>query len=193
MTIAEFTLAILLLLCTPGPTNTLMALAGYERGITKALPLIGAEIAGYLTVILPVATLAAPIFDQWPMLSLWMKLVAGAWVFVMALRLWSIKASSEKDHHVSGRAVYITTCLNPKALIIGLVIMPHGSLGLLAPHLALFAALVLAAACGWITLGATLGGRREAVFGPILISRLASVGMFAFALILTGTSLGALI
>ncbi|WP_367396515.1 hypothetical protein [Neorhizobium galegae] len=41
MTPPEFILAILLLLCTPGPTNTLMALGGYSRGWLKSLPLIG--------------------------------------------------------------------------------------------------------------------------------------------------------
>lgn len=192
MTIVEFTLAILLLLCTPGPTNTLMALAGYERGIWKGLPLIGAELAGYLTIILPVATLAAPLFDQWPMLSLWMKLVAGGWVFVMAIRLWSFKAPAQNSPRVTGRAVYLTTCLNPKALIIGLVIMPHGSLVALMPRLGLFAGLVIAAACGWMVAGATLKARSGGLFSPMLISRVASIGMFAFAVILTGTSLRAL-
>lgn len=192
MTIVEFTLAILLLLCTPGPTNTLIALAGYERGFWKGLPLIGAELAGYLTVILPVATLAAPFFDQWPMLSLWMKLMAGGWVFVMAIRLWSIKALAQNSPRVTGRTVYLTTCLNPKALIIGLVIMPHGSLVALMPRLGLFAGLVFAAACGWMIIGATLGNRREGLFSPMLISRMASIGMFTFAVILTGTSLRAL-
>ncbi|WP_137134961.1 threonine transporter RhtB [Rhizobium sp. FKY42] len=193
MTLVEFTFAILLLLCTPGPTNTLMALGGYERGVVKAMPLIGAELAGYLTVILPVATLAAPVFDEWPMLSLWMKLVAGLWVFVMAIRLWSIPAPTRGHPRVTGRSVYLTTCLNPKALIIGLVIMPHGSLLALMPRTALFAVLILMAASGWIVIGATLKKKGARLFSPAFISRAASIGMFTFALLLTGTSLGALI
>ncbi len=61
MTLLQFILAILLLLCTPGPTNTLMALGGYSRGWARALPLIGGELGGYLTVIVPVATLRRPL------------------------------------------------------------------------------------------------------------------------------------
>ncbi len=48
MSLEELVLALLVLLLTPGPTNTLMALAGAERGWTRALRLIPAELAGYL-------------------------------------------------------------------------------------------------------------------------------------------------
>lgn len=192
MTTLEFTLAILLLLSTPGPTNTLMAMAGYERGLRNGLPLILAELAGYLTVILPVATIAAPIFDQWPMLSLWMKLVAGGWVFIMAVRLWAIRTPDQSTPQITGKTVYLTTCLNPKALIIGLVLMPHGALAALLPSIGLFACLVVFAASGWILMGAALKARGKRIIGPTLISRTASIGMFAFAFILTSTSLRAL-
>lgn len=46
MHILSFTAALLLLLLTPGPTNTLMMLAGYERGWRSSLRLIGAELTG---------------------------------------------------------------------------------------------------------------------------------------------------
>ena len=86
MTLPEFTLAILLLLCTPGPTNTLMALGGYARGWLRGLPLIAGELGGYLLVIVPVATLAAPFFDAYPQALVWAKLAAGVWVLYLGYR-----------------------------------------------------------------------------------------------------------
>ena len=46
-----FALAVLAVLATPGPTNTLMAVAGATLGLRKGLRLIPAEVAGYLTSI----------------------------------------------------------------------------------------------------------------------------------------------
>lgn len=188
----EFALAILLLLATPGPTNTLMALAGYERGWLRATPLISAELLGYLLVIVPVATLAAPIFLAHPALALWAKLVAGAWVLFLAIKLWSVSPSSVASKKVTAGSVFVTTCLNPKALIIGLVIMPHEGLLNLLPWLAAFALLVVGAANGWIFFGALLKSGRLPALGPATISRVAAAGLFAFAMILAGTSLHAL-
>ena len=60
MDLPALTLALLALLLTPGPTNTLMALAGAERGLGGAARLIPAEIAAYLAVTLPLALALAP-------------------------------------------------------------------------------------------------------------------------------------
>ncbi|MDO1580584.1 LysE family translocator [Rhizobium oryzicola] len=185
----EFTLSILLLLATPGPTNTLMALAGYQRSWRRAAPLIGAELCGYLLVIIPVATLAASLFEEWPQLALWTKLLAGLWVLYLAVKLWSFKSGAGEARAVDARSVLVTTCLNPKALIIGLVIMPHQGLAALLPWLSLFSALVLAAANGWIAFGTLLSKGMLKRASPAVISRAAAAGLFVFVMILAGASL----
>ncbi|WP_046600498.1 LysE family translocator [Neorhizobium galegae] len=192
MTPPEFILAILLLLCTPGPTNTLMALGGYSRGWLKSLPLIGGELGGYLIVIVPVATLAAPFFDAYPQASVWAKLAAGVWVLYLGYRLWTSEKQAKDAVEVSVRQVFVTTVLNPKALIIALVIMPHGGLTELAPWLALFAGLVLLAANGWIAFGSLM--RRTELFEvkPIVIRRAAAVCLLLFAMILASASIQSL-
>ena len=58
MTMPELTLALMVLLLTPGPTNTLMLLAGTERGPGRALALIPVELAAYMAVITPLALLS---------------------------------------------------------------------------------------------------------------------------------------
>ena len=55
MTACEFAIALFVLLLTPGPTNTLIALAGAERGWLGALRLTPVEAAAYALVTLPLA------------------------------------------------------------------------------------------------------------------------------------------
>jgi threonine/homoserine/homoserine lactone efflux protein len=90
------------------------------------------------------------------------------------------------------KQVFVTTVLNPKALIIALVIMPHGTLSILAPWLALFASLVLFAANGWILFGRLMRGTRRFEIGPIAIRRTASVCLLLFAIILANSSIQSL-
>lgn len=189
MTSTEFALAILLLLCTPGPTNTLMALGGYARGWLKALPLIAGEIGGYLLVIVPVATLAAPFFDAYPQVSVWAKLTAGVWVFYLGYRLWMSEKQAKEAVEISVRQILVTTVLNPKALIIALVIMPHGGLVELAPWLALFAGLVLLAANGSIAFGCLMRRTERFEVKPIAVRRIAAACLVLFAMILASTSI----
>ena len=43
-----FVFAILSLLCTPGPTNTLLTVGAAARGLRASLPLLIGELFGYL-------------------------------------------------------------------------------------------------------------------------------------------------
>ncbi|CDZ68552.1 Putative threonine efflux protein [Neorhizobium galegae bv. orientalis] len=192
MTLPEFTVAILLLLCTPGPTNTLMALGGYSRGWLKGLPLIAGELGGYLPVIVPVATLAAPFFDAYPQASIWAKLAAGVWVLYLGYSLWMSEKQAKDAVEISIRQVFVTTVLNPKALIIALVIMPHGGLPTLAPRLALFAGLVLLAANGWIAFGSLMRRTERFEVKPIVVRRVAAACLVLFAMILASASIQSL-
>ncbi len=189
----QFILTILLLLCTPGPTNTLMALGGYARGWAKALPLVGGELGGYLLVIVPVATLAAPFFEAYPQAYMVAKIAAVLWVLYLGIRLWaSTKKADDDSAEISLRQVFITTVLNPKALIIALVIMPHGDLMILTPWLLLFAGLVLLAANGWIMFGRLMRGIRGFEIQPVVIRRVAAACLLLFAIILASSSIQSL-
>lgn len=193
VTSIQFTLAILLLLCTPGPTNTLMALGGYGRGWLKALPLVGGELAGYLLVIVPVTTLVAPFFTAYPQAILIAKLAAMVWVLYLGVRLWtSAVDGSDARQEIGVAQVLVTTVLNPKALIIALVIMPHGSFSSLLPWLALFSGLVLLAANGWILLGRLMRGTSGFVVKPLVIRRVAAACLLLFAIVLASASIQSL-
>jgi threonine/homoserine/homoserine lactone efflux protein len=183
MTTFELGLAVLALLLTPGPTNSLMLLAGAERGLPAALRLIPAELAGYLLTVVPLTLIGVSVLEAWPALKLVVALAAAVWVAVLALRLWRVPADGGAKGSVGARALFVTTALNPKALIFGLVLLP--SPDRLATNLCLFAALVVVVAVLWAGLGAALrgGGLRQprALF---LLRRLASVFLAAMSVLL---------
>ena len=181
MTTTELSLAVLALLLTPGPTNSLMLLAGAERGLAAALRLIPAELAGYLLTVVPLVLIGQRVLTAWPGLALAVALAAAVWVAVLAVRLWRLPALAAQAS-VSVRALFVTTALNPKALIFGLVLLPSPDrLG----NLALFAASVVGVAVLWAGLGAALRGnglrQPRALF---VLRRLASVFLAAMSVLL---------
>ena len=189
MSVAELSLAILVLLLTPGPTNSLVLLAGVERGFTGAMRLVPAEIAGYLLAVGPLALVGATILDGETGLRSALTLAAGAWVAVLAVRLWRIPVATEGERSVGARALFVTTALNPKSLIFGLVLLPSPDrLGL---NLALFVGLVIMVAALWAAAGSVLrkgAGQPHALF---MLRRLASVWLAAISVVLIARGVGA--
>lgn len=189
MTSPELALACIALLMTPGPTNTLVLLAGAECGVAGALRLIPVELAGYLATVVPLALLGQTVLDAYPDLRLAVASLAALWVAVLAVRLWRIPQVGVKAA-VSPVGLFVTTALNPKALIFGLVLLPSPE-GL-AANLMLFAGLVIAVALVWAALGAALGngrpGQPRALF---VLRRLASAVLAAMSVLLVLREAGA--
>jgi threonine/homoserine/homoserine lactone efflux protein len=188
MTLFELSLAVLALLLTPGPTNSLMLLAGAERGLAGALRLIPAEVAGYLATVVPLTLFGQSVLETWPGLRTVVALAAAVWVAALALQLWRLPAAATVKS-VGARALFVTTALNPKALIFGLVLLP--SADRLAQNLGLFAGLVVGVALLWAGLGALLRGTTFGQPGALFVlRRLASVflGAMSVLLVLRGVS-----
>lgn len=175
LSLTTFALAVLALLATPGPTNTLTALAGAERGLARALRLIPAEVAAYLAVVLPLGWAGSVWLDAAPGARPALAGVAAVWVMVLAIRLWQLPAADGPAATVTARQVFVTTCLNPKALVFGLVLMPPRE-GL-ALRALVFAALVAGVALIWTGLGAALRRPGRAGMPPLL--RRAAAGWLA--------------
>ena len=191
MTIPAFIAAVLVLLLTPGPTNTLLAVGGASAGFRRSLPLIMAEASGYLLTITPLVTFAGPYLAAHPLAASAIKLCSAVWVLLLAIRLWTTPPATAGDFSlVTFRQVFITTVLNPKALIFGLVLIPHGPLAAVLPWLGLFIILVVSAACIWLSAGAAILYRKRDAGFPPLLSRIAASVMLVFAASLAGSSLG---
>lgn len=149
MTLAAFLTAVLGLLLTPGPTNTLMGLAGASDGMGRTARLIPAEILGYLTTILPLALVGHSLLGNFPLAAQGIKLAAAAWVMVLAVKLWGRGSLAQAGGDITARRVYVTTVLNPKALIIALVLLPAPAAPAFASRLALFCVTAAAVALIW--------------------------------------------
>jgi threonine/homoserine/homoserine lactone efflux protein len=191
MTLFELALAVLVLLVTPGPTNTLMALAGAERGWARAVRLIPAELGGYLTTTVPLALLGASLLDALPAAKTLVTLIAATWVLWLAVSMWRVPHASGADPTVTARRLAVTTLLNPKALIFGLVLLPASDWGRLGQNFGLFATEVVAVAMAWALLGAVLrrpGGAQGTL--PAAWRRGASVWLGSLAVYLIGRVAG---
>jgi threonine/homoserine/homoserine lactone efflux protein len=163
-----FCLSLLALLFAPGPTNALLALSGAETGAVRTLRLLPVVIAAYAITVMPLAALGDDLLRQQHMVRASVTFIAALWVAWMAVTLWRNPGdvATAPDRGGRGLRLFITTLLNPKAFIIGLVLIPaQASRG---TSLALFFSVLLAATLAWTMLGGALHRQRTANGLPLL-------------------------
>jgi threonine/homoserine/homoserine lactone efflux protein len=185
MTLIELAFALLALLATPGPTNTLLALAG-AQAVRRPLLLPLVELAAYMTTVVPLSIWGQNWLEATPKLRLILTLAAAVWVAVLAVRMWrhATRAEAQGAPGVTALQVGVTTLLNPKALVFGLVLIPSGPD--VVAGLWLFAALVIVVSLAWLWLGARLAGRYQP-----LVNRGGAVWLGMLAALLLGRVLAA--
>jgi len=174
MTIAAFISAVLALLLAPGPTNTLMGLAGAQKGVGGTARLIPAELLGYMTAILPLAYVGAEVLAHRPALAVAFKVAAGVWVMYLAVSLWLRSINMEAQSEATARRVFMTTMLNPKALIFGLILLPTPYDPQFLQRLGLFCAMVVGVALVWSAGGAFTQTGRAGSRRLLIVQRIAS-------------------
>lgn len=184
MTFLTFASAVLALLLAPGPTNTLMGLAGASEGPGRVLRLVPAELLGYLTTILPLTWLGAAYLAEWPAFAGILKVAAAVWVAFLAVRLWGRPESLAGPATVTARRVYVTTMLNPKALVFGLVLLPMPGDTQFLPRLAAFCLMVAAVAVTWGAFGAMTQAGSGGAGRLLFVQRLASAWLMVVAVTL---------
>lgn len=182
----QFCLSLIVLLFAPGPTNALLALGGAEAGAWRTLRLLPLVVVAYACTVLPLAALGADLLRQHLWIQMTVTLAAALWVAWMALTLWRRPAAGAATAgSMNGAKLFVTTLLNPKAFIIGLVLIP-GQASQGAAVASFFAVLVIAAAA-WVLLGAALHGERAATGLPIL--RRVCAGWLGLLAVMLGSSL----
>lgn len=186
MSIAAFAYAVLALLAAPGPTNTLIGVAGAQGGMRRVFSILPYELAGYLAVVVPLAAIGQSVLADWPSISILVKLSAAAWVMVLAIRLWGAGADDEIGTVTPAR-VFVTTMLNPKALVFALVLLPPLGDADFLHRLALFCAMVLAVAVLWGLVGSVTRARQDGGGRLRIVQRMASVWLaFVSVLLVAG-------
>lgn len=181
-----FLLGLAILLATPGPTNTLLALGAAQRGWRAAPALLAAELAAYLLAVVMIGLMVQPVLDSLPMLRAVLQALAAIYLMAAAVRLWRSGTGSAAGPVVSAGVITATTLLNPKGLIIAITLMPPGWLGaadIAAAHLGVMAVMIPVIGGLWMALGAATGRAASPGFGRRL-PRFAAIALAGFALVL---------
>lgn len=182
-----FTVSVLIILGTPGPTNTLLATAGASSGFRDSLQFVIAEGAGYLISILAIGTLLEPILASSPVLTGAAQIIVGLYLFHVAWRLLRNQVSTfQRRAEVRPRDVFVTTLLNPKASVFATSIIPFGQPTTLL-YLAAFLAQTAVVATAWIAFGATMGKTANTKGYESIIPRIGGTVLAGFATMLVAT------
>ena len=180
-----FILAVFAVLATPGPTNTLLATSGAMVGLRRSLALVPAEAAGYCIAILTLGLVLGPVMAGQPVLAATLRAAVGAYLLLLAWRLWRRGARGVVVGAglVRPGQLFVTTLLNPKAIVFALGIVPFGKVPVL-PYMLGFVALLASVAVGWIGLGAVLGqaAARRGIAG--VVPRIGATAVAGFGVLL---------
>jgi threonine/homoserine/homoserine lactone efflux protein len=178
MTLFTFLVASYSLLALPGPTNTLLATSGAGVGFTRSLPLLAAELCGYLAAIALLRLFLGPFVVNSPMAGVILRTVVTVYILYLAALLWRSGSRELCDGPaVTFGQVLLTTLLNPKAIIFAFLLLPLQAGPLeLAPWLAVLALQIVTAGAAWLAVGAVLGRGARRSAHPHLVNR---VGAFA--------------
>lgn len=188
MVSSGFLLGLALLLATPGPTNTLLALAGATARPRAAPVLLLAELGAYLVAVVMLGALVALLGSGMEGLRPWMQAGSALYLLRVAGRMWQSRPDLAGAGTVRPGQVAATTLLNPKTLIIAFVLMPPGwstDAAVAAAHLLAMAVLIPIAGAAWFTGGRGLAAAAGAGFRR-LIPRASALLLGLFAMVLAG-------
>jgi threonine/homoserine/homoserine lactone efflux protein len=163
MVTAAFVATSAMVLLMPGPTNTMLAASGATLGWRKAALLPIAEAMGY-AVAISIFALFASIAKNDAAAMTALRLVAAVWLLHTALHLWRTPfASATTRPREAFARVFVTTLLNPKAMLVGTVLIPADA-AMTGLWIATFVSLSTLAGYVWMLAGSLVpfGLRRHA-------------------------------
>lgn len=159
-------LYVALVLIMPGPTNTLLLSSGLKVGVRQTSPLIAAEALGYVTSISLWGFFLSALSVSRPWLPAIVKLLSSAYILYLAARIW--RQSGALQHVAANpvglRDMFVTTLMNPKALLFGSTFFPLAAFQTAADFgrtMATFLVVLVPIAIGWSYLGMLLTARHS--------------------------------
>jgi threonine/homoserine/homoserine lactone efflux protein len=156
MVTAAFVATSLVILLTPGPTNTMLATCGAAMGFRRGLIMPLAEAIGYLIAISFYVAFAQHIRADPTLFSL-VKIIASVWLMYAALRLWgTVLEVRVRNTAESFLRILITTVVNPKAMLVGVILIPTETAGQPYLWIVTYAGLSIFAGTGWVLLGSLM-------------------------------------
>ena len=176
--------AVALLLVAPGPTNALLAAGGVQRGFLSGLVLLVGVVAGYAVSVALWLLLVRQAAGLNPAIPLAAKLVAVGFLAWSAWIMWRSAGKGAAVTAISTRQVFLTTLLNPKALVIAFALVPAAAPVGQAGYVALVCALAAGIGLGWLALGSLVARSAAHFFNRRRVERgtAAVLALFAGAL-----------
>jgi threonine/homoserine/homoserine lactone efflux protein len=120
--------------------------------------------------------------------NLGLRLLVGCYLLDSAIRLWNSGTLPQVGNaaSISPRQVFLTTLLNPKAIMFALAVIPFTA-PLLWAYVVAFLCLTAAVATVWILAGAAMGGMAAATGRSHIVPRVGAtfVGIFAALLMVS--------
>jgi threonine/homoserine/homoserine lactone efflux protein len=126
-----------------------------------------------------------PLVAASPGLGITLRLLVGLYLLWVALRLWHRRAAFvlERSAIIGWKDVFVTTLLNPKAIVFAIGIIPFGS-AQVSYYIGAFLMLVVMVASAWILIGVSMGRVAKAAERSHLVPRAGAAATAAFALLL---------
>jgi len=185
----SFAFAVLLVLITPGPTNTLLATAAATRGLRNCFSLMPAEIAGYLISISTLLMVVRPLAETSSVATVALRGACGCYLLYLAWTLSRSRSERSTPEPVGFRHVFVTTLLNPKAAVFAFLIFPppESLQWVQLRAFGFFIAICAFACAGWLTLGAMIGQQAGFFITPRGFQRGAAAALAIFAVVMLGS------
>ncbi len=188
-----FALAAIALLSTPGPTNTLLFTSGAAVGVRRSLPLLLAELSGYLISIAVLSLVVGPLLAAQPWMPRLLRCACALLLAFFTVRLWRAPAESARSAApILMRHVFSITLLNPKGLVFAFAILPRaapGEMRVALSYLGALCVLITSVGGAWISLGAVLRSRAGSSLEPLLVRRGGAVVLGIFAALLGASAI----
>lgn len=187
-------LTIAAVLVLPGPTNSLLFLAGTRHGLIPSAALVVVELLGYLAAIVFWHALLAAAGALTAQALAIVRAFSAAYVTALAIRTWR-QAPAPNRAPAAGigkHQLFCATLLNPKAFFFAAFVFPAASAGggAFLQACLLFSLLLIPIGSGWVAFGTALAGRspsapRQALIqhGVALVLLIFSVSMWASLLV----------
>lgn len=188
--IVSFAVAATALLLLPGPTNALLAAAG-ARALRCSLALLPIVLAAYGVSISVVFLALAGGADADSRAGAAIRILAAVYLLWLAMRLWHRARVGAPTGSPSVRPaeMFVATLLNPKGLILALLLPPEGGI---AGHAAMLAAAILATGLLWVSAGHALARAAPGLVAGGLVDRAGAAVVAGFALYFLATATVAL-
>jgi threonine/homoserine/homoserine lactone efflux protein len=152
--------------------------------VRRSLSLVPAEAAGYSIAILTLGLALGPVLSGAPMLAGILRSAVGIYLLLLAIRLWRRGGIGlVTGAVVTPVQVFLTTLLNPKAIVFALGIVPFGTERVWLYMLG-FLLLLISVSLGWITAGAMLGGAAGRRGWGGMVPRVGAAAVATFAVLL---------